>query len=156
MYCYEIVADVEEDAEAADEAETSTDEVMKTGDDDVTEEYIQSLKDSIRDTVISEYIEPNEISPEEFVWPDANSENWKYFDRLTENLRIKLYTGVELDSSDASDIPDEPDKSIMDAAFNGLSYWLNKQGKYDSEYVGKVFISLNYGRSIPEIDITSK
>lgn len=151
----EDVADVEDDADAADE-EADTSKVKKTGDDILTEEDIQSLKDSIRDAVISEYIEPNEISLEEFTWPEASSNDWIYFDGLIKNFTIELYTGVEMNNSELSTIPDEPDKSIMDAAFDGLLNWLNAQGSYDSEYVGNVAVALNHGGSIPEIDITSK
>lgn len=151
----EDVADVEDDADAADE-EADTSKVKKTGDDILTEEDIQSLKDSIRDAVISEYIEPNEISLEEFTWPVASSNDWIYFDGLIKRFTIELYTGVEMDNSDSSDVPDEPNKSIIEAAFKGVLNWLNTQGSYDSEYVGNVAGVLNYGESIPEIDITSK
>lgn len=65
----------DDDAEAADEEEAAADEVMKTGDDTLTEEDIQGVKDSIRDAVISEYLEANNISVETLLGQIKIAEN---------------------------------------------------------------------------------
>ena len=134
-------ATAEDQAESEDETselgkEESTevvdDGVMKTGDDSLTEEDIQNLKDSIRDAVISEYLEPNKISAEEFVWPDSSDvESWEYFAKLVENFKIEYETGVEMPASEEELTSS---KKILKASFNGIMNWLDEQGSYDGWY----------------------
>ena len=148
-------ADEEDDAEAADEEETANG-VTKSIDDTLTEEDIQSLKDSIRDAVISEYLEPNNISVEDFAWPDKDSGEWGYMSMLSQEYSLRFSVGEAMDVSKV-DSSSYSNPEIMEAAFNGIINWLNKQGKYDGGYLDNVIDSLApYDEVIPTIDLAAK
>ena len=149
------VADVEDDA-AADEEEASDDGVMKTGNDKLTDEDVQSLKDSIRDTVISEYLEPNNISVEDFAWPDKDSGEWGYMVMLVNEYDLSLSIGYEMDISTV-DSSKYSNPEIIKAAFNGIINWINEQGDFDLGYSNNVFFELYpYKEVIPTIDLAAK
>ena len=143
------------DEAEADEEET-TDGVKKSIDDTLTEEDIQSLKDSIRDTVISEYLKPNNISVDDFAWPDKNSGEWGYMSRLSQEYSLRFSVGEAMDVSKV-DSSSYSNPEIMEAAFNGIINWLNKQGKYNSGYLDNVIDSLTpYDEVIPTIDLAAE
>lgn len=151
----EAEVDDEDDVEAADEEETANG-VKKSIDDTLTEEDIQSLKDSIRDAVISEYLEPNNISVEDFAWPDKDSGEWGYMSMLSQEYSLRFSVGEAMDVSKV-DSSSYSNPEIMEAVFNGIINWLNKQGKYDGGYLDNVIDSLvPYNEVIPTIDIAAK
>lgn len=150
----EAEVDDEDDAEAAEE-ETANKE-KKTGDDILTEEDIQSLKESIRDTVISEYLEPNNISVEDFAWPDKDDGDWGYLRQLVREYSLSLTVGYEMDISKVDSSPSS-NSEIIEAVFNGIIYWLNEQGAFDLEYADNVFsVLLPYDEVITTIDFAAK
>lgn len=141
------------DEEEADEEDESSDGVMKTGDDDITEEDFESLKDSIRDTVISEYLEPNNISAEEFEWPDIGDESWEYFITSKEYLAVYVDSGVEMSIAE----PTTQNQKLMKAVLNGITSWLDSQGSYDIGYFNNTMRELKpYNAIIPTIDFSAK
>ena len=149
------VDDVGDDA-AVDAEEPPADKGKKTGDDMLTDEDVQSLKDSIRDTVISEYLEPNSISVEDFAWPDKDSGELGYMSRISQEYTLRFSVGETLDVSKI-DSSSYSNPEIMEAAFNGIINWLDKQGKYDYGYLENVLDSLvPYKEVIPTIDLAAK
>lgn len=144
----ETAAD-EEDNKSADSG------AMKTEADILTEEDIQSLKNSIRDTVISEYIESNNMSAEEFSWPDpSDADAWEHFAKLIEYFIIEYESGAKI-SQPESELTES--QKIVEAAYNGIINWLDMQGNYDAGYFINVKEALvPYPMTISEIDITSE
>lgn len=64
--------------------------------------------------------------------------------------------GEEMDISDV-DSSQYSNPEIIEAAFNGIISWLDKQGKYDDGYIKNVFSAVYpYDEAIPTIDIASK
>ena len=141
--------------DAQQKEETASNEKMKSEADTLTDDDIQNLKASIRDTVISEYIEPNNMSIEEFAWPDSSdSEAWEHFAKLVEYSKIEYETGAKMPKSE-SELTDA--QKVMEAAFKGIINWLDTQGNYDGWYFVNTMSTLDpYPMTISTIDITSK
>lgn len=112
---------------------------VKSGEDELTEEDIKDLKITIRDIVISDYLNPNNISPESFKWP-TEEWVWEYFYLISEIETAKY--APDVDSSDfdityfTDTIPSDQMylKDLMDTAFKGVQSWLGKQGEFDGDY----------------------
>lgn len=146
-------ADVEA-PEAAEEADSSSSGAVLGEEDTLTEEDIEALKASIRDAVISEYLEPNGIAPEEFEWPDITDPCWhshlvliiaEYRERLTIDENAVIETG-ETES-----------EKVMDAVFSGILKWLDTKGEYDIWYFNNTVEVLSpYYEVIPSINIAGE
>ncbi len=150
------VDDVEDDAAAVDAEEPPADKGKKTGEDMLTDEDVQSLKDSIRDTVISEYLEPNNISVEDFAWSDKD-EDWGYLRELVGQYGLAfLACSDEIDiSSVDSSLASNPE--VIKAVFNGIINWIDKQGDFDMGYIENVFSAVYpYKEVIPTIDLAAE
>lgn len=145
-----------EAAEPADEGATTDSGEMKTDDDVLSEEDIQDLKNTIRDTVISEYIEPNNVKVEDFSWPDEDSGEWGYMVALVEKYNLAFTIGYKMDISEVNSSAYSNPK-IIEAAFNGITYWIDEQGKCDLGYVENVFSAMfPYDEVLGTIDLASK
>ncbi len=146
-----------DEAEVDDEDESSNG-VMKTGEDALTEEDVQSLKDSIRDTVISEYLEPNNISVEDFAWPNEDGD-WGYLRQLYREYDLALALSYDKDEFDISEVDSSPSSNpeVIKAVFNGIINWINEQGDFDLEYMKNVFSAVYpYKEVIPTIDLSAE
>ena len=116
--------------------ESETPDVVLTADTEITEEDIQKVYASIKESVTTEYLEPNGIDPATFSLP-ASEEAWSYFFKLSESYYMELFTGVEIDTSSTENLPPSPEKEIMDSIFKGLLSGLDNLGKYDADYYSK-------------------
>lgn len=123
-----------EEEDAVKESETP--DVVLTADTEITEEDIQKVYASIKESVTTEYLEPNGIDPATFSLP-ASEEAWSYFFKLSESYYMELFTGVEIDTSSTENLPPSPEKEIMDSIFKGLLRGLDNLGKYDADYYSK-------------------
>ena len=123
-----------EEEDAVKESETP--DVVLTADTEITEEDIQKVYASIKESVTAEYLEPNGIDPATFSLP-ASEEAWSYFFKLSESYYMELFTGVEIDTSSTENLPPSPEKEIMDSIFKGLLRGLDNLGKYDADYYSK-------------------
>lgn len=123
-----------EEEDAVKESETP--DVVLTADTEITEEDIQKVYASIKESVTTEYLEPNGIDPADFSLP-ASEEAWSYFFKLSESYYMELFTGVEIDTSSTENLPPSPEKEIMDSIFKGLLRGLDNLGKYDADYYSK-------------------
>ena len=123
-----------EEEDAVKESETP--DVVLTADTEITEEDIQKVYASIKESVTTEYLEPNGIDPATFSLP-ASEEAWSYFFKLSESYYMELFTGVEIDTSSTENLPPSPEKEIMDSIFNGMLSGLDNLGKYDADYYSK-------------------
>ena len=123
-----------EEEDAVKESETP--DVVLTADTEITEEDIQKVYASIKESVTTEYLEPNGIDPATFSLP-ASEEAWSYFFKLSESYYMELFTGVEIDTSSTENLPPSPEKEIMDSIFKGLLSGLDNLGKYDADYYSK-------------------
>ena len=118
----------------------------KTAEDEVTEEDLQELLTYIGKAVEDEYLTPNGIDPASFVWP-SDADAWMYFHALLQRLYVKIGMGMEMSLEDL--IPASPDKEIMDAAFKGLTNWLDEFESYPVEYLDKISVSIEGDGFIP-------
>ena len=132
----EEVTTEEEDAVKETEDSSATPDVVLTADTEITEEDIQKVYASIKESVTTEYLEPNGIDPATFSLP-ASEEAWSYFFKLSESYYMELFTGVEIDTSSTENLPPSPEKEIMDSIFKGLLSGLDNLGKYDADYYSK-------------------
>lgn len=115
---------------------------------------ITALISAVRSAVITEYLTPNEITPEEFTWPEPNSVAWRYCGELVAQYMGNQFLNVVHDVN-PDFIPGSPDKEIIDAAFHGFITWFES---YDSKNYDKYAVSIAalqpYNHSIPAIDLT--
>ena len=123
-----------EEEDAVKESETP--DVVLTADTEITEEDIQKVYASIKESVTTEYLEPNGIDPATFSLP-ASEEAWSYFFKLSESYYMELFAGVEIGTSSTENLPPSPEKEIMDSIFKGLLRGLDNLGKYDADYYSK-------------------
>lgn len=124
-------------------AESETPDVVLTADTEITDEDIQEIYASIKDSITTNYLEPNGINPADFNWPSSDSESWKYFGNLYNNYSTNLHLNIPLNEAY---IPpaDDTDEKIMDATFTGILNWINKKGTCNDEYFVKLFMEYLY------------
>ena len=146
----------EEDAvkETEDEdssAESETPDVVLTADTEITDEDIQEIYASIKESVTTEYLEPNGIDPADFSWPDATSTIWgDYSDRILMDNGYQYATVKDFFTEDElinmlSDYDNQypsPDKEILDSVLLGIIDWMQTKGDYDEGYFSSVFSKL--------------
>lgn len=83
-----------------------------------TESQVQSLYDCIGEAVLEEYLQPNNITPSEFVWPDASRSIWEYlYDRLN------LYQQEGPDGTVPAPTTDV-DPKLSESLFIGVMNWI--------------------------------
>lgn len=117
-----------EDTESVTDKETEPEKPAGDSGDSVTEEDVTAVKESIKQAVISEYLEPNGIAPENFTWPESNSSAWEYFGGLLRQYLSKNYLDTDM-PLDPNFIPGSPYKEIIDAAYDGIITWYESSGE---------------------------
>lgn len=118
-----------DDKKAEDKSAESSTNVSNPG--ELTDEKMEALYASIKESVKKDYLEPNNISPSEFQWPayelDENGECqldeaylWTYLGIIYMNYSME---GGEL--YDATGFPmDIPEKKgLMDSVLTGIASW---------------------------------
>lgn len=125
-----------------DAVEEETSDVVLTGDTEITEEDLQEIYASIKESVESEYIEPNGIDSADFSLPES-AEAWSYLGTLSESYYMELFTGVEMDTGSIGNLPPSPEKEIMDSIFDGMLNGLDQLGEYDADYYSNFTQKLN-------------
>lgn len=144
----------EEDAVEGTEdssAESETPDVVLTADTEITDEDIQEIYASIKESIEKRYLEPNSISPADFSWPDATSTIWgDYSDRILMDNGYQYATVKDFFTEDElinmlSDYDNQypsPDKEILDSVLLGIIDWMQTKGDYDEGYFSSVFSKL--------------
>lgn len=151
----EVTTEEEDAVEETDDSEktdvSETPDVILTADTEITDEDMQEIYASIKESVEKRYLEPNSISPADFSWPDASSTIWgDYSDRslmmagydystmkdfLTEEDLIENLERYDGEYS-------QPDKQILDSVLLGIFDWMQSKGDYDEGYFSSVFSKL--------------
>ena len=107
-------ADKQEDAAEEQQPEVS-EEVNEYG---FTEAQVRSLYECIKESVLTEYLQPNNISPESFIWPEDFDAVWRYIDSKLQNYSF---------NGDKDMIPDEfgadYDSTFAEPVFTGIINW---------------------------------
>lgn len=149
----DAASEVQETEEETTEEETSAEteeaeepkEVL-TGDTEITDEDLQELYDTIAETLKEEYLEPNGIAPEDFVWPaEDNAEAWSRF------YEAHLYATMDIHSKGCvekvfefdSDVDAPAEVQITKIAFQGIINWLNNTGTYDADFLDKLIDTIS-------------
>lgn len=91
----------------------------------VPEGLMQQLYSCVKESVLTGYIEPNGISPEEFEWPnsddDMGSRSWAYLDTMYGNY---LNSKIKYDDSYFNfQMPDESMCQLMKSVFDRMVEW---------------------------------
>lgn len=126
----------EESTDASEEKETSGSGEVLTGDTEITDEDVQEVYASIKESIETRYLEPNNISPEEFSWPEEESEGWDY---LHELLAVDIPVSIALGDNN---IPEEniekydnqysfSDKELFVSIVRGVFDWIDSIGELD-------------------------
>lgn len=119
--------EAEKETEPAEAEENAADEQQKSkelSEDDeeknefgFTADQIESLLISIQMAVLTEYLEPNQIDPSEFNWPDSLAVEWRYLDSRLTNYEH----GMDVEMPD--DVPAELDYSLMKVVYDAIITW---------------------------------
>ena len=116
----------------------------KTAEDShpISDEDMQELMSYVGKSFSEEYFVPNEISAEDFAWPDDDAA-WLYYNTLLTQVYFKATLGVDRDELITEDIiPASPDKEIMDAVAHGILNWLYQFESVESVYLDNLFVTL--------------
>lgn len=147
--------DAVEDTDESEEETPAEEETTLTGGTEITEKDIEEICTSIKEAIQKDYLEPNNLSVEEFAWPTEDSSSWGYlsaiynssFFSIRNNEEIEDFTESEYDTLAQS--PEE--KEILYATYNGVLDWLNSKGDYDADYFAAVFLKFYpFETEIPE------
>ena len=156
----------EEDAVEGTEdssAESETPDVVLTADTEITDEDIQEIYASIKESIEKRYLEPNSISPADFSWPDATSTIWgDYSDRILMDNGYQYATVKDFFTEDElinmlSDYDNQypsPDKEILDSVLLGIIDWMQTKGDYDEGYFSSVFSKLIPMEDVIPVNVT--
>lgn len=127
-----------------DPKENSAEGEVKDGTTPITDAQIDELKSYIKDAVVSEYLEPNGLTPADLEWP----EDWSEFIAAEESIGLNLSIGM----------PDEiVVNSSIDAVLKGVQNWFLKQGSFDYSYSQNVMHLLEpFYEVIPAIDYSAE
>ena len=147
----------DQQAESEESDEVTTEEDAVTEEDNTTEkenpaevkeEDLLEVYDAIKESVITEYLEPNGIDPSTFTWPEPGT-NWNYIKEMYMQYSLSGDYSPEA-LSYVSEIYPSPEKEIFRAAFDGFVKWFESQN-YDSSYFSKIYIELDpYDETFPE------
>lgn len=123
-----------------------------TGSTPFTDEDFSEMCEAIKESITAEYLKPNNISTDEFVWPDENSESWEYLTAIS-NFRMPITINEfdskckELESNFESSLENE----LMQATMHGIITWLNEKGGCDAEfYVTLIMRFAPFNEKLPE------
>ena len=152
----EDVTTEEEDAVKETEdssAESETHEPYTA--DDVTDEMMQELYASIKDSVTTEYLEPNNISPSDFVWPDPNATDWRYFyEELHMSYTASLSLGSDFSIPESAMYTSDANKEIFDSAFIGFINFFTACDPYEAEFYNTISDKLRNDHSLIVNNVT--
>ena len=136
---------------------------MLTADTEITDEDIQEIYASIKESIEKRYLEPNSISPADFSWPDATSTIWgDYSDRILMDNGYQYATVKDFFTEDElinmlSDYDNQypsPDKEILDSVLLGIIDWMQTKGDYDEGYFSSVFSKLIPMEDVIPVNVT--
>ena len=150
----EDVTTEEEDAVVDSEnEEVEITEPKLTGSTPFTDEDFSEMCEFIKKSITEEYLQPNNISAEEFAWPSADSQSWEYLSDISGGFLMPI-TIEEFDSickereSDYESSPEE--NKLMQAAMHGIINWLNEKGGCDDTYYPTVIMHfLPFSETLP-------
>ncbi len=151
-----------EETDAVDET-SSSGEVLTV--QTLTEEDMLEFYSSIKRSVETRYLEPNNISPEDFSWPEEDSEVWNYIRNVHNEATIFMFDMVN--GSDIANKVDEdellenlseiegysssPEKDILDAVLFGTIEWLESKGDYEVGVFSYLWNFINYSNLSKEV-----
>lgn len=131
-------------------AESETSDVVLTADTEITDEDIQEIYASIKESIEKRYLEPNNIAPEDFNWPAEDSEVWNYRELLNSTALLNMFSwensdfvieniseeDINLLIEDLNEIDDysSPEKDILDCVLLGVIDWLSSKVPFETEY----------------------
>ena len=145
----EAVDETEEETVDTSEEETPEDE---TSSSDVTsDEELQGVCDSIRESIIDNYLTPNNLSTEDFRWP-SDEVAWLYLDDKVLNRITGIFDEDEISPIDELSLADI---EIIDATYTGIINWFeaNTDGT-SSELSHIVFGVLGPPRTVIPANVT--
>ena len=159
--------ETEAEAPAADDQQTESEETEDSSAesethepytaDDVTDEMMQELYDSIKDSVTTEYLEPNNISPSDFVWPDPNATDWRYFyEELYMSYTASLSLGSDFSIPESAMYTSDANKEIFDSAFIGFINFFTACDPYEAEFYNTISDKLRNDHSLIVNNVTFK
>ncbi len=128
------------DTEKVADEEEEVEEELAESSDEVTEEDIVEVKEAIKESVISEYLEPNGIAAESFTWPPADSECWTYYNQLVAEYAAEKFE--EAPESGLTYISPSAEKSIVEAAYDGVLNWYEDSENYNYNYFNSAVLAL--------------
>ena len=129
--------------EETPEDETSSSVEVLTGDTEITDEDMQEVYASIKESIKTRYLEPNYMLSEEFSWNTIDSSVWaSYYTYAGSHvvnyiLVTKSWETVEDLSESLSSYNNEypsPEKELLDVVLLGIIDWLDSKGDYETEY----------------------
>lgn len=154
----EAVEETEETNDVSNKEEDAVEEtpdVILTGDTEITDQDIQEIYASIKESITTEYLEPNGLSESKFSWPASDSESWKYVDDLYTSCYLCIDLNIPFTEEETAKYDGkypENDMQLFDAVFSGILKWMDSKGQYDSAYFSKVMGVLNpYSSVLPTI-----
>lgn len=149
----EVVTTEEDAAEGDDSAESGTHEPYTAN--DVTDETMQELYASIKDSVTTEYLEPNNISSSDFVWPDPDATDWRYFyEVLYMSYTASLSLGGDFSIPESAMYTSDANKEIFDAAFMGAINFFTASEPYEAEFYNAINDKLRDDHSLITNNVT--
>ena len=107
----------------------------------ITDEDFSELCESIKKSITDEYLQPNNISTEEFVWPSADSQSWEY---LSDISGFRMPTTIEEFDSKCEELELYSESSLenklMQTTMHGIINWINEKGGCDAEFYGTLIM----------------
>lgn len=154
----EDVTTEEEDAVVDSESEEEEIEITDpklTGSTPFTDEDFSEMCEFIKKSITEEYLQPNNISAEEFTWPSADSQSWEYLSDISGGFLMPI-TIEEFDSickeREADYESTSEENKLMQASMHGIINWLNEKGGCDDTYYPTVIMHfLPFSETLSEI-----
>ena len=146
------VVTTEEDEISTEEDVVEITEPKLTGSTPFTDEDFSEMCESIKKSITDEYLQPNNISAEEFAWPAADSQSWEYLTDISGGFLLPISI-EEFDSiceERESNYESLPENKIMQAVMHGIINWLNDKGGCDDTYYPTVIMHfLPFSETLP-------
>lgn len=161
-----------EDSAGKDQTQIQTETAGEEGDeaekrsepytaDDITDEMMEDLYASMKESVTTEYLEPNDINPADFAWPsdtepDGLYPNWTYFyDVLFPTFASSMeHEWLEFKFPEESMYTTSPNKEILEAAFTGVMSFLEDHEPYEEEFFTSIYEMLEEDHSLIISNVT--
>lgn len=115
------VADAVDSETEGTEAEAPGSDGEEKNEYGLTEEEMQQLYDCVKESVLTGYIEPNGISPEEFSWPELDDHSWNYLAIMYLNY---IDFGTKYDTTNyVLEKPNDLLCQLINSVFDGMTEW---------------------------------